>query len=370
MKQTEMKGWALNPFLPFSLQPFLLCLFAHLPANDLLSERIRQARDLCYRQDYQAAAEQVQNLCAQNHLDPAGQFWSACLLQMLIYDSGRTGLIDSFYRVSERVLQLCQNRLNRNPADAEAHLYWGLAQLNRANLQSWQGKKLAAFMTLLKVPPHLKQTLSSVSNRGPRAEDQHQNPVSRSSVTGLDKNCLSNDAKFGLGVIEYFKATADRYCLGLGLIGSKGRAYQLMNEAANGDGLLEPMAEFMLGFMMKEDRRFAEGMKVCERLLARYPKNRSARRLLRDIYLEMQRYEQVIAVGRELEQDICSTFPDNRYGIAENWLKMAYAWAGLGQRDSVRVYSERIINWAEFQDSVPWLRNYVQEARRLKAKCK
>lgn len=323
----------------FIILPFLLGLLG-TPAGK--KDAIYQARDLCYLQDYQAASALVNKICSTDTQDPGGLFWHACLLQMLIYDSGNTSLIDSFYLTSDRVIKLCQRRLKQNPNDAEAHLYWGLVQLNRANLQSWQGKKFAAFMTLIKVSPHLNRALS------------------------LDPQ--QSDARFGLAVIEYFKATADRYCFGLGLIGSRERAYQMMEEARNRDGMLRPMAEFMLGFMFKEDRLYASGVKCCQRLFEHYPNNRAASRLLRDIYLDMGKNEQAIALGRELENDIRSTFPQNRYGIAENWLKMAYAWFGLKNTDSAFVFSQRIINWADKTDSVPWLASYVRDAKRLKAK--
>ncbi|MEO0068038.1 MAG: tetratricopeptide repeat protein [candidate division WOR-3 bacterium] len=305
-------------------------------------EAIYQARDLCYHQDYSAALSRVKEICATDPQDPAGLFWYAALLQMLIYDSGNTGLIESFYLTSDSVIQLCRRRLKNNPSDAEAHLYWGLTQLNRANLLSWQGKKFAAFMTLLKVTPHLNRALKF--------------------------DARLTDALFGIGVIEYFKATADRYCFGLGLIGSRERAYKLLQKARRQDGMLQPMAEFMLGFMCKEEGQFEEAIKYCNRLLERYPNNRAALRLLRDIYLDMGNYERVIILARELESDITRVFPNNRYGIAENWLKMAYAWAGLGRTDSTRFFAQCILNWADQADSVPWLVSYVRAAKWLKAK--
>lgn len=321
----------------------LLLLTACL--NQVRAESIGEiliARDLSYHQNYLAAAERVAQICHQPGSEIAGIFWQICLIQLLIYDSGNTALVDSFYRTCDRLIERCSRRLQQVPDDARAHLYLGLTLLNRANLLSWQNKKFNAFITMLKVSPHLKQALAL--------------------DPGLD------DARFGLAVIEYFKATADRYCFGLGLIGSRERAYLMMKEARDKAQLLQPMAEFMLSFMYKEDRNYPAAIKCCEQLLKRYPNNRAARRLLRDIYLAMGSYHQAITIGRELDADIAATFPDNRYGRAENWLKLAYAWDGIGQADSACIYADRIIAWERFGNSVPWLANYVREAKSIKTR--
>lgn len=316
----------------------LLAALSAQPAG--IKESIIFARDLSYRQLYQAAREKVEELKQHPATRLAGLFWEACLLQLLIYDSGNTTLVDSFERCTEQVLNACWRRLHENDQDASAHLYLGLALLNRANLRSWQNKKFDAFKTMLKVPSHLKRALA------------------------LDPKL--HDAQFGLAVIEYFKATADRYCLGLGLLGSRERAYRQMEAARVQGELLQPMAEFMLGFMHKEDRNYAAAIRYCQYLLWRYPSNRSAKRLLRDVYLAKGDYWQAIALGRELDADIRQAFPDNRYGLAENWLKLAYAWQGLGETDSTVLYANRIIALECYTSRVPWLNSYIREAKALK----
>ena len=55
-----------------------------------------------------------------------------------------------------------------------------MTQLNRANLLAWQQRRLAAFRTLLGVMPQLRAALAADSTLA--------------------------DARFGIGVIEYFKA--------------------------------------------------------------------------------------------------------------------------------------------------------------------
>lgn len=304
-------------------------------------DRVIEVRDYCYNQDYRAAVEKMEALMSADD-GPTGLFWRACLLQLLLYDSGDPALVDSFYRATDRAVGKCRQSLRTNPDDKWALLYLGMAELNRANCLSWQQRKLPAFRTMLSVPSTLGR------------------------VQRLDPELV--DAEFGLGVIEYFKAAADRYLFGLGLIGSRERAYARVRRAQQGSGMLQPMAEFLLGFMMKEDRLYEGAAGCCYRLLAKYPGNRSARRLLRDIRLEQGQYRQALEVATGLETDIARAFPDNRYGLAENRLKMAQAWEKLGRRDSALLRADQIIAWEKYQNSTPWLACYVKDAKRLKAR--
>lgn len=304
-------------------------------------ERVMEARDFCYSQNYRVAAQKLDALIQADD-GPTGLFWHACLVQLLLYDSGDPVLVDSFYRATDRAVEKCRQSLRTNPDDKWALLYLGMAELNRANCQSWQQRKLPAFRTMLRVP----STLSRAQRLDPELVD-------------ID---------FGLGVIEYFKAAADRYLFGLGLIGSREKAYARVRRAQRGAGVLQPMAEFLLGFMLKEDRSYEEAAECCHRLLARYPGNRSARRLLRDIRLEQGRYRQSLEVAAGLESDIATAFPRNRYGLAENRLKMAQAWERLGQKDSALFRANQIIAWERYQNCTPWLACYVRDAKRLKAR--
>jgi len=300
-----------------------------------------EARDCCYGQNYEAAAEKMSRLLRDDR-DPTGLFWQACMVQLLLYDSGDPTLIDSFYRLTDRTVEMCRQKLRADPENKWALLYLGMAELNRANCQSWQQRKLPAFRTMLRVPGTLERAKK------------------------LDPGLV--DAEFGLGVIEYFKAAADRYFFGLGLIGSRERAYARVRRAQQGSGVLQPMAEFLLGFMMKEDRLYEGAAECCQRLLARYPGNRSARRLLRDIRLDQGRYRQALEIATGLEADIVRVFPDNRYGLAENRLKMAQAWEKLGRKDSAVFRADQIIAWERYQNNTPWLACYVRDAKRLKAR--
>jgi tetratricopeptide (TPR) repeat protein len=298
-----------------------------------------QARDFCYQQRYAEAAGVLEGLARTVPDDPGAAFWRASLVQLLLYDSGNPALTDSFYRASDRAAAKCRDRLKLDPGDTRARLYLGMTELNRANCLSWERKRLTALMTMLRVRSHFDRVLKN------------------------DPSC--DGALLGLGIIEFFKLTADRYLFGLGLFGDRERAYRLSHSAYRVDGLFKPMAAFMLGFSYKEDDNFAPATAWCDSLLSLFPGNRSGLKLLRDTYVRMGDFEQAVETGAKVDSSIRAVFPDNWYGISENWLKMSRSWQGLGRTDSSKCYADRLVALGAEQRGVPWLDCYVREAKQI-----
>jgi tetratricopeptide (TPR) repeat protein len=307
------------------------------PAGDLI-----RARDFCYRQEYDSALAVVRAMCRRDTTDPAPYYWQASITQLLIHDSGNKQLIDSFYVLSDRAVAKARDRLSRNSCDAQAHFYIGVTQLNRANLLAWQQRTLPAFKTLLGVMPQLRAALA-------------------------DDPTLS-DAEFGIGVVEYFKANADRYVFGLGLLGSRKKAYQLVKTVADRECLLQPAAQFLHAYMLKEDGDYSGAVRSCQTLLLQYPCNRAALRLIRDAQYQGGMLSSAVATGRFLEQEVLRACPGSRYSLSENWIICGKAFAEAGQRDSARVRFDRVIAWEPYAGEVPWLANYVREARQWRKK--
>lgn len=320
----------------------LLLALAAAQAGPGTAGDIVRARDYCYRQQYDSALATTSAIIARDPTDPAGYYWKASAIQLLIFDSGRIGLADSFFALSDRAVALCRQRLERDPDDGRAQFYHGMTQLNRASFLGWQQRMVPAFRTLLQVAPRLNAALA-------------------------DDSTLT-DARFGLGMIEYFKASSSRYTLGLRLLGSRKKAYATVRPLADGDGLLKPAAEVMLAFMLKEDGEYESALGYCRRLLAAYPGNRSVLRMTRDALFTAGRYSEAVATGSLLEKSIPAAFPDNRYGISENWIVCGKAYARMGMRDSAVARFDRVLSWEPYQQQVPWLATYVREARQWKKK--
>ncbi len=274
--------------------------------------------------------------------DPEPLYWQAALVQMLAYDQGSFALLDSYYRISNRVESLCQYCIGRNSRDARAYLYLGMNRMARANSQSWQQNKTMAMRTILTVATPLRTALK------------------------LDPSLAG--AYLGLGMVEYFGSVGNKYLLGVRLLGSKAKAFDFVRRAAQDTGLFRVSARFSLAWMLGDDRKYKEAVDLGSELLKEFPGNRSMLRTLRDIHLREGRCAEALKTGREMAASLAHDRPNNRYYASENWLKMAQAWDRAGQRDSALAYADKVLALKRYELTTPWLATYVREAGSISKK--
>jgi tetratricopeptide (TPR) repeat protein len=303
---------------------------------------IAHSQDLAYRQQYDSALAITAAAIARDGSDPAAYYWQGSIIQLVINDLGRGELVDSFYKLSDRAVALCRKRLGRNPCDAEAQFYYGMTQLNRARQLGWQRRTLSALRTCFDVNPHLNAALR------------------------LDPSLT--DARLGLGVIEYFKVSANRYVGGLGVFGSRKKAYSLVTAVAEDDGMLGPAARFLLAYMLNEDGDCAGALYQCRKLLGRYEGNRLALRHMRDALYKAERYSEAVKLGAQIDSILSKACADNKYGMAENWIVCGKAYAQMGLKREARERFDYVIAWEPYQTGVPWLPHYVCEAKQWRKK--
>jgi tetratricopeptide (TPR) repeat protein len=300
--------------------------------------RVERAMDHCFSQRYDSAAATIAPLLGRPD-DPAGYYWQSALVQLLLYDSGDPALADSFYRLCDSALAAGRRALARNPKNADAQFYCGMAQLNRANCQNWQQRRLAAAGSALDASGYLR----AAARLGPGRADY----------------------EFGLGMLEYLQDWLRRRIAPQ--LRSQPAGLGRVRRAANSGRLCRLTAEFSLAWMMGEQGRYDSAVARCRTLLGRYPGNRLALRLMRDNQLAGHRYAAAVRTARQIDVSIRAAYPDNRYGLAENWLKLARAFEGMGSRDSAAAYASRIVAWDSCASRVPWLGSYVREARQIQA---
>lgn len=303
---------------------------------------IARVRDLGYRQQYDSAFAITSAAIQADPTDPAGYYWQAAVLQLLINDSGRGQLADSFFGLSDHTVKLCRERLDKDPDDAQAHLYFGMTQLNRSSFLGWQQRKMSAAKAMLNVTPHLD--------------------------AALRRDSSLVEARLALGMIDYYKATSSKYTLGLHLMGSRKRAYTIIRPLANMGGPLKVPAEMMLAFMLEGDGEYDSALCYCQQVLAAYPGSRSTLRMMRDMLFKAGRYDEAVQIGAVLDTAIPRAFPDDKYCIAENWDVCGKAYARMGKKDEARERFNRVIAWEQYQDCVPWLPRYVSESKQWRKK--
>ncbi|MFO7675373.1 MAG: tetratricopeptide repeat protein [bacterium] len=305
-----------------------------------VAEEVRRAVALGYDQQYDSAWQVIHRVPAADSLAPLVAFWRAALVQMLLYDSGDPALVDSFYRTSERAVEVCRARLRQCPDDAHAHMFEGLIRLNRANTLGWQRDYLRAFLAL------------GSSSR------------SLSRAVGLDPGL--HDAWFGMGAVEYFRSVADRYVGGIGIFGSRSKAHHYIARARAGPGWLGNARAFVLAYIQRDEGDPAAAVATCREVLAAHPGNRTGLKLLRDSHLSAGQYREALALVQVIDSSIRRDFPRNRYGLAENRLVAMKAWDGLARRDSALHCAGQIVAWERYERETPWLASYVAEARRYR----
>ncbi len=321
------------------LKSSLLLALAFAAAAGMSAADITRARDFGYRQQYDSALAITSAAITHDSTDPAGYYWQAAVLQLLINDSGRGALADSFFGLSDRAVALCRQRLAN---DAQAHFYFGMTQMNRASFLGWQRRSLSAFRVSRSVAPHLSAALKRDS-----------------SLT---------EARLGLGMMDYFMAMSSRYTLGLRLMGSRKKAYAAIKPLADGNGELKAPAQMMIAYMLKEDGDYDAALGYCRRLLATYPGNRSALRFMRDALFQAKRHADAVQVGAKLDSVLPRAFAVNKYCMAENWIVCGKAYALMGEKEEARVRLDRVIAWEPYQADVPWLAHYVREAKQWRKK--
>jgi len=300
---------------------------------------MKQATEACYRQKYDSSWQVLLPLTS-DATDPAPVYGQAGILQALCLEKGSRSLGDSFHFLNDRAEALCQGRLANSTKDTLAYFYLGMCRLNRANFYAWEQRRNQAVKALMPASTPLRTAL------------------------GLDPSLT--DAYYGLGMIEYFKAEGDKFLLGLGILGTKESAIANVRKAAEGSGLSAVSARFSLAWMLGQEKQYPEAIKLCRLLLDRYPGNRVLLRTIRDIHYRKADYDATLQTGRELEENVLASYPENKYYLSENWLVMAKAHKRLNQPDSCLVLLDSVIAWEPFKESVPWLRTYVADAKALK----
>jgi hypothetical protein len=331
--------------LHFILHPlsFILLLVGLAAGVDLNPPEIRPRLDDAighsYRQEYQAARDELDQIIADYPDNPAGYFFEGALWQLYMFDMGSDSMQTEFDDCMARAQQRAEAVLATGE-DARAHLYLGAVYTYRAMYAGWKQRHWDSYKWGMKAPAEMGRALE------------------------LDSSLA--DANLALGVNEYFRYAAGRYLTGLKLFGSYGHALELIDRAGRADGYFSLIARYVRAYIMRGEKRYDEATGILDGLLAEYPGNRLFRKLLRDTYLDGKLYDSALAVGEGLAQEYDLLLPDNAQARAENYYALARCYHEQGDAQTSRACCDSIIAYEPRQDAVIGLPAFVKAAKALK----
>ncbi len=342
----------------------VLCGPAHAqPANAHtdplnLDPLVRQGYDRFYNLDFDAALKDF-NQVAQQHPQDA-MAWNYILVVTVFRELYHQDLLDTTYyahdsflfnkrqisipkqardqinSLTEKVISMCDQRLNQNPTDKNALFARGYAKGMHA-----------AFITLA------DHSFSAAAHQGLQARSD--------SEAALKIDPQYADADMAVGIQQFAVASLPRFLrmmVGMfGVGGSKQRGLAMLREAAEHGIITSVESRTALSLFLRHDGRYPEALQVERSLTDEYPHDYlfalEVANLLKDEghgYEAIAAYKQVLADAQKP-----GYFIDPRLQMA--WFGLAETQRGYNQlQDAVNSY----VNAAEQPNCSPWLRSRAQ----------
>jgi tetratricopeptide (TPR) repeat protein len=351
------------------LLPLLACLLALcLPAQAQpqnthtdplnLDPLVRQGYDHFYNLDFDTALKDFNQVAQQHPQDPMA--WNYILVVTIFRELYHQDLLDTTYyahdnfllskreisipkqgrdqinSLTDKVISMCDARLNQNPADKNALFARGYAKGMHAS-----------FVTLA------DHSFTAAARQGLQARNDSE------AVLKIDPQYA--DADMAIGIQQFAVASLPRFLrmmVGMfGVGGSKQKGLELLRNAAEHGVATRVESSTALSLFLRHDGRYPEALQVERGLTQQYPHDYlfalEVANLLKDEghgYEAIDAYKQVLANAQQP-----GYFIDPRLQLA--WFGLAETQRGYNQlRDAVNSY----IQAADQPNCSDWLRRRAQ----------
>jgi hypothetical protein len=323
-----------------------------------LDPLVRQGYDRFYNLDFDAALKDFNQIAQQHPQDPMA--WNYILVVTIFRELYHQDLLDTTYyahdsflfskreitiskqsrdqinSLTDKIIGMCDARLNQNPSDKNALFARGYARGMHA-----------AFITLA------DHSFSAAAHQGFQARNDSE------AVLKIDPQYA--DADLAIGIQQFAVATLPRFLrlmVGMfGVGGSKQRGIELLRNSADHGVVTNVEARTALSLFLRHDGRYPEALQVERSLTEQYPHDflfvLEVANLLKDEghgYEAIAAYKQVLA-----DAQTPGYFIDPRLQMA--WFGLAETQRGYNQpQDAVNSY----IQAAEQPNCSDWLRRRAQ----------
>ena len=323
-----------------------------------LDPLVRQGYDRFYNLDFDAALKDFNQIAQQHPQDPMA--WNYILVVTIFRELYHQDLLDTTYyahdsflfskreitiskqsrdqinSLTDKIIGMCDARLNQNSSDKNALFARGYARGMHA-----------AFITLA------DHSFSAAAHQGFQARNDSE------AVLKIDPQYA--DADLAIGIQQFAVATLPRFLrlmVGMfGVGGSKQRGIELLRNSADHGVVTNVEARTALSLFLRHDGRYPEALQVERSLTEQYPHDflfvLEVANLLKDEghgYEAIAAYKQVLA-----DAQTPGYFIDPRLQMA--WFGLAETQRGYNQpQDAVNSY----IQAAEQPNCSDWLRRRAQ----------
>jgi len=355
---------ALSRLLPLLACLVILCLSSQAQSQNShtdplnLDPLVRQGYEHFYNLDFDTALRDFNQVAQQHPQDPMA--WDYILVVTIFRELYHQDLLDTTYyahdsflfnkrqinitkqsrdqinSLADKVVSMCDARLNQNPNDKNALFARGYARGMHA-----------AFITLA------DHSFSAAAHQGLQARSDSE------AVLKIDPQYA--DADLAIGIQQFAVASLPRFLrimVGMfGVGGSKEKGIALLRNAAEHGVVTNVEARTALSLFLRHDGRYPEALQVERSLTDQYPHNYlfalEVANLLKDEghgYEAIAAYKQVLADAQKP-----GYFIDPRLQMA--WFGLAETQRGYNQlQDAVNSYLQA----AEQPNCSDWLRRRAQ----------
>ncbi|HIE05882.1 MAG TPA: hypothetical protein EYP58_03675 [bacterium (Candidatus Stahlbacteria)] len=315
----------------------LLLIAFNLNPPDLV-DLITQGLDYAYTESFGEAEAKFDSVILKYPDNPAGYFFKAALIELVIMDTYLYDREGEFFNLIDTTI-IRAKRILKREKNGWAQFYYASALVYRAVYEGFKRNYWATFRHGIKGGAEMKRV--------------------------IDYDSTVYDAYLGIGVYEYFWATASRYIPILKLFGNWEDGVRKIKVARDSGRFSSVTALNALSWIMAVEKKPAEAVAYAETLMNRYPESRTFRWTLARAYLADNRCQDAIKIYGELLDYYQKHQPENITNIAQVNLDLAKCLVKDNRIEEALEKLDLILQTEKINKTV---KEIIDEARDLKKK--
>ncbi|RKX69060.1 hypothetical protein DRP53_09305 [candidate division WOR-3 bacterium] len=301
-----------------------------------LVELIQKGLECAYVERFTEAEAYFDSVIISFPDNPAGYFFKAALIELYIMDTYDYHREKEFFALIDTTIGKAR-RVLKKEGNGWAQFYYASALVYRAVYEGFKRNYWATFYHGIKGGREMRRV--------------------------IEYDSTLYDAYLGIGVYEYFWATASRYLPILKLFGNWEDGVRKIEIAKDSGQFAAVTAMNALCWIMTVEKRPDVAVALAETLIGRYPSSRTFRWTLARAYLAAGRADEAIAIYRELLNYYQQV--KNTTNIAQVNLDIARCLIVAGREGEAKTHLEVVLNTPRLNRTVEEL---IDEARKLKRK--